>query len=140
MRGSDLVTVAGMALVNVFLVSAISASGLAGWLIAGVVVSALASYVALARLLNSTIARVTPDSIVLQHRPLPWPGSRVIGAGEISDIGSKVQPIKWDFGGLSRHSVFARCGRGNVTLYELSDVDGEAAAAIASDIRDRLGL
>ncbi len=44
------------------------------------------TYFALALLLNTTTIQVTPDSLVIRHGPLPWPGARSLDPAALTQL------------------------------------------------------
>jgi hypothetical protein len=65
------------------------------------------SYYALAGFLNKTFVLVGEGKLTIQHAPLPWPGSRVLQAAELTQLYSEERVIRSRNGTQLRYQLNA---------------------------------
>ncbi len=103
-----------------------------------IAVAALATYAALARVLNFENLQASRDGLVVSQSPLPWLGGAMLEASEVLAVRTLEKPLRWSFGNLTRFSIVADTAVGPVSVFQIDDVDDGAATEMARRIETAL--
>jgi hypothetical protein len=99
------------------------------------------AYWTLAVFLNKTTIRITDEALAIAHAPVPWPGSRSLPAGEVTQVFTEEKISKNKNGGDTRtYEVIALMRDGRREAIVKSLPEPAQALFLEQRIEERLGI